>query len=78
MLNFDSKKFQSKCFEIALWNGCSPANLQHIFRTHFPKNNYGGLLLILSTKLFLQRERLSDTRVASITKNKYVFTVHGL
>ena len=25
--------------------GCSPVNLMHIFRTPFPKNTYGGLLL---------------------------------
>ena len=33
--------------EITLWSGCSPANLLHIFRTPFPKNTYGGLLLTL-------------------------------
>ena len=31
--------------EIALWHGCSLVNLLHIFRTPFPKNNYGRLLL---------------------------------
>ena len=32
--------------KIALWHGCSPVNLLHIFRTPFPKNNFGGLLLL--------------------------------
>ena len=30
--------------EIALWQGCSPVNLLHIFRTPFSKNTCGGLL----------------------------------
>ena len=39
-------KFQSNFIEITLWHGCSPVNLMHIFRTPFPKNTYGRLLLI--------------------------------
>ena len=31
--------------EITLRHGCSPANLLHICRAPFPKNNPGGLLL---------------------------------
>ena len=31
--------------EITLWHGYSPVNLLHIFRTTFPKNTPGGLLL---------------------------------
>ena len=34
--------------EIALRHGCSPVNLLNIFRTPFPKNTYGGLLLKVS------------------------------
>ena len=34
---------QCSVIEIALWHGCSPVNLQHIFRTTFPKNTLGGL-----------------------------------
>ena len=30
---------------ITLRHGCPPVNLQHIFRTPFPKNTSGGLLL---------------------------------
>ena len=33
--------------EIALRHGCSPVNLLHIFRTPFPKNTFGWLLLDL-------------------------------
>ena len=29
------------------WHGCCPVNLLHIFRTPFPKNTSGGLLLVL-------------------------------
>ena len=35
----------NKVAEIALWHGCSPVNLPHIFRTPFPKNTSGWLLL---------------------------------
>ena len=33
--------------EIALRHGCSPVNLLHIFRTAFPKNTTGELLLTI-------------------------------
>ena len=36
---------QSGFIEITLQHGCSPVNLLHIFRTIFPKNASGGLLL---------------------------------
>ena len=42
-----SIKLQSNFIEIALRRGCSPVNLQHIFRTPFLKNTAGGLLLNL-------------------------------
>ena len=38
-------KLKSNFFEIALRHGCSPANLLHIFRTHYSKNASEGLLL---------------------------------
>ena len=31
--------------EIAVWRGCCPVNLVHIFRTPFPKNTSVGMLL---------------------------------
>ena len=40
-----SIKLQSNFIEITLRRGCSPVNLLHIFRTPFPKNTSGGLLL---------------------------------
>ena len=40
-----SLKLQSNFIEITLRHGCSPVNLLHIFRTSFPKNSSGGLLM---------------------------------
>ena len=40
-----STKLQSNFIEITLRRGWSPVNLLHIFRTPFPKNTSGGLLL---------------------------------
>ena len=42
--------------EITLWHGCSPVNLLHIFRTSFPKNTFGWLLL----KIILWIERQTN------------------
>ena len=36
---------QENTYEITLWHGCSPVNLLHIFRTSFPKDTSGRLLL---------------------------------
>ena len=41
----NSVKSLSNFIEIALQHECSPVNLLHIFRTPFPKNTYGWLLL---------------------------------
>ena len=38
-------RFQNNFNEITLWYGCYPGNLLHIFRTPFPKNISGWLLL---------------------------------
>ena len=40
-----SIKLRYNFIEIAIRCGSSPVNLLHIFRTPFPKNTYGGLLL---------------------------------
>ena len=40
-----SIKLQSNFIETTLRHGCSPVNLQHIFRTPFPRNTFGLLLL---------------------------------
>ena len=42
-----SMKLQSHFIEIPLRPRCSPVNLLHIFRTLFPNNISGGLLLFL-------------------------------
>ena len=39
------KQPSSNFIEISLRHGCSPVNLLHIFRTPFPKNTSGRLLL---------------------------------
>ena len=46
--DFTTKKnypLQSNFIETTLRHGCSPVDLQHIFRTPFPKNIFGRLLL---------------------------------
>ena len=48
--------------EITLWHGFSLVNLMHIFRTPFPKNTSGGLLLRLST-VQITRSRSSRPEV---------------
>ena len=45
MSKCDFNKVASNFIEIALRHGCSPVNLLHIFRTPFPRNTSGWLLL---------------------------------
>ena len=40
-----SIKLPSNFIEITLLHGCSPVNFLHIFRTPFPRNTSGRLLL---------------------------------
>ena len=52
-----SIKLLCNFIEIALRHGCSPVNLLHIFRTPFPRNTSGWLLLkILTLSLKLKKE----------------------
>ena len=44
-----SIKLQSNFIEMALRHGCSPVNLLHIFRTPFPRNTSGWLLLLFQS-----------------------------
>ena len=44
-------KFQSSFIEITLQHGCSPVNALHIFRTPFPYNTSGRLLVSGSNSL---------------------------
>ena len=46
-LQSDFKVLESNFIGITLRDGCSPVNLLHILRTHFPENTSGGLLLNL-------------------------------
>ena len=48
-----SIKLQSNFIEIILCHGCSPANLLHVFRTPFPKNTSGRLLLPIDIFKFI-------------------------
>ena len=52
MSKWISIKLLCNFIEITLRHGCSPVNLQHIFRTPFPKNTSGRLPLADSTWLF--------------------------
>ena len=45
----DFNKVASQLFKIARRHGCSPVNLLHIFRTPFPRNTSGWLLLTVAT-----------------------------
>ena len=36
--------------KITFQHGCSPVNLQHIFRTHFPNSYSGGMFLKIQTR----------------------------
>ena len=48
-----SIKLLCNFIEIALRHGCIPVNLLHIFRTSFPKNTSGGVLLLLTHFMLL-------------------------
>ena len=49
-----SLKLQSKFIEIAIRHGCSPVNLLDIFRTPFPRNTSGWLLLKFQTTFWIE------------------------
>ena len=52
-----SIKLLCNFIEIALRHGCSLVNLLHIFRTLFPRNTCGRLLLELFLEYFLEHFR---------------------
>ena len=52
MPKFDLK-LQSNFIDIALRHGCSPVNLLHVFRTTFPRNTSGWLLVKFENHLML-------------------------
>ena len=47
--------------KIALWHGCSPVNLLHVFRKPFPRNN--------SRQLLLERVKNQRTKKTPATKS---------
>ena len=69
--NVISIKLQSSFIEIALRHGCSPVNLLHIFRTPFPRNTSGWLLLI---PVQILKENVNFSRYMSIFYNNVITT----
>ena len=59
-----SIKLLCNFIEIALWYGCSPVNLLHIFRTPFLKNTSGWLLLIILE--IIRNEMSSEQRKKNV------------
>ena len=51
-----SIKLHCNFIEIALWLGCSPVNLLHIFRIPFPRNTFGWLLLIILLSILYYKQ----------------------
>ena len=63
--------------ETTLWHQCSPVSLLHIFRTYFPKNTYGRLLLEKSDSLctFFKKDINGWVSLTSFTIfNSFLFT----
>ena len=59
---------QSNFIEIALRHGCSPVSLLYIFRTPFPRNTSGWLLLNIIKDYFNNDDRFS--RKTAIPRDK--------
>ena len=61
--------------EIAFRHGCSPVNLLHIFRTPFPKNTSGGLLVYITehrfTLIILSNVSLCSMNLVEIYKASF-------
>ena len=68
MPKYDFNKIALLCnfIEITIRHGCSPANVQYIFRPPFLKNTSGRLLLNLRT--FSEKHQKSSHRRFSIKK----------
>ena len=54
-----NKKLQSNFIEISVRHGRSPVNLLHIFRTTFPENISGRLLMYKTFKEFISSNAAS-------------------
>ena len=60
----------SKCdfnIEIALRHSCSPVNLLHNFRTPFPRNTSGWLLLLIKKQYNMLEIRLLFKKFTNLT-----------
>ena len=55
--------------EIALWHGCSPVNLLHIFRIPFTRNIFGWLRLYLFC--YLLPRKVQETHTDQITLHSF-------
>ena len=69
---------------IALRHACSPVNLLHIFRTPFPKNTSGGVLLkvmmnwVKNIKAYMMvglLNNLEQNRRGETHRNKFAFII---
>ena len=66
-----------KFIEITLRDGCSPVNLQHIFRTLLPKNTSWGLFLTydFSSSSSAKKEPLKISVIKSVLGFRYILSV---
>ena len=76
-----SMKLFCNFIEIVLRHGCSPANLLHVFRTTFPKNTSGRLLLDITHPFTVVNKKLVNIKdwftpnklLLNVEKTKYSF-----
>ena len=68
-----SIKFQSNFIENRLQYGCSPVNLLHIFRTVFPRNTSGWLLLYISKCFFILAVYIISFSLQFVLAGVFVF-----
>ena len=64
--NVISIKLLCNFIEITLQHGCSPVNLLHIFKTPFPKNTSGGLLLEINEQIRKFSNKLTNIRTTGL------------
>ena len=67
--------YRSNFIEFKLRHRCSPVNLLRIFRTPFPKNTSGRLLLIIAEILFRFFEQFLKSQIIVIYTFKMYFSV---
>ena len=70
-----SIKLQSNIIEIAFRHGCSPVNLLHIFRTSFPRNTSGRMLLTFKSwrmKCLIIDEKITIFKTLALSRVVYL------